>query len=128
MTFAAAALLALAVPRAEERQASAVAALTEPLTATAHPPLPRDPLALWLAPAEAPRRVPAALASFRAGAKLFTDARYAEALPLVSGPLPGTPLADYALYYRAMTELRLSRLDDARRTLEALAARPLSGT
>ena len=53
--------------------------------------------------------VPSAVAGFRTGARLFTEARYTDALPLVSGPLAGTPLADYAQSYRAMTELRLSR-------------------
>jgi soluble lytic murein transglycosylase len=128
LTLAAAAVLIIAVPRAEQRPVSpGVSALTEPLTATAHPPLPRDPLSLWLAPAEPARKPSAAMSGFRAGARLFGEARYAEALPLVSAPLRGSPLAAYALYYRALTELRLSRVDDARRSFDALAARTLEG-
>jgi soluble lytic murein transglycosylase len=122
------AALSIAAPRAAQQPApGGVSALTEPLTATAHPPLPRDPLALWLAPAESSHKPPKAMSSFRAGAKLFGEARYAEALPLVSAPLAGTPLAGYALFYRALTELRLSRVEDARRSLEVLASAPLTG-
>jgi soluble lytic murein transglycosylase len=127
LTLAAAAL-SVAAPRAEQQPTPAgVSAFTEPLLATAHPPLPRDPLALWLAPSESSRRPPAAVSSFRAGTRLFGEARYAEALPLVSASLAGTPLAGYAAYYRAVTELRLSRFDDARRSFDALASQPLAG-
>jgi soluble lytic murein transglycosylase len=119
--------LVAATPRAEQRPAPTVAAFTEPLTATAHPPLPRDPESLWLAPAETSRRPAPSLANFRAGAKLVSEAKYAQALPLVSASLAGTPLADYAAYYRALTELRLARIDEARRAFDALAARPLTG-
>ena len=119
--------LVVATPAAEQRPTANVAAFTEPLTATAHPPLPQDPGSLWLAPLQAPRRSTASIASFRAGAKLFGEAKYAQALPLVSASLAGTPLADYAAYYRALTELRLAHVEDAKRAFDALAARPLSG-
>lgn len=127
LVLGAAALAATAFPRAEQRSVSAQVPLAEPLTATAHPPLPRNPFDLWLAPVTPARRQPAAVASFTAGARLFTQARYAEALPLVSAPLADSPLADYAQYYKGLTELRLSRPDEARRTFTALAARPLAG-
>ena len=44
------AALGLAHLRADQQAVSAAAALAQPLTATPHPPLPRDPLRLWIAP------------------------------------------------------------------------------
>ena len=92
------------------------------LTATAHAPLPADPSLLWLAPVASTRPSPA-YASFSRGVRLHGQAQYADALPLVRTSLAKTPLADYGQYYTALTELRLSRIDEARARLEVLAAR-----
>ena len=91
----------------------AAALSLDALTATAHPPLPRDPSRLWLAPLASTRSSPA-YASFSRGVRLHGQAQYADALPLVRASLANTPLADYGQYYTALTELRLSRLDEAR--------------
>src|SRR3954464_10081418 len=105
---------------AEQRpQPPAAAVSLEALTATAHPALPRDAARLWLAPVPATRPSPA-LAGFSKGVRLHGQAQYAEALPLVRKPLANTPLADYGQYYTGLTELRLSRLDEARTVFEAL--------
>jgi soluble lytic murein transglycosylase len=117
---------ALAVPGAAQRPQVAPAALVEPLTATAHPPLPRDPFRLWLAPREG------SPASGRthgpsAGARLYAEARYTQALTLLKPRPSGSPLAVYTDYYRGLTQLRLSQFDEARRTFEALLATPVQG-
>jgi soluble lytic murein transglycosylase len=104
----------------------AAAVSLDALTATAHAPLPGDPSLLWLAPVASTRSSPA-YASFSRGVRLHGQAQYAEALPLVRTSLAKTPLADYGQYYTALTELRLSRIDEARARLEALVARGPQG-
>jgi soluble lytic murein transglycosylase len=116
----------LAAPRAEQRTDAPASVLTQPLTATAHPALPDDPFELWLAPTEA-RRAGPAVTRLKSGIRLLSEARYDEALPLVRAQLAGTPLADYAQYYTGVAELRLQRYDAARRTFDAMMARPLVG-
>ena len=111
-------------------------AITSRLSPTEHPPLPGHPSHFWLVPEHATARTVAArgssgdtpLARFARGVKLFEEADYAGALPLVSATaLASTPLADYARYYTGFTQLRLERLDDAARTFGALAERKLAG-
>ena len=106
----------------QQPQRPAAALSLDALTATAHPPLPREPSRLWLAPIARTRSSPA-YASFSRGVRLHGQAKYAAALPLVRASLANTPLADYGQYYTALTELRLSRLDEARARFAALAAR-----
>ncbi len=117
---------ALAVPGAAQRPQVAPATLVEPLTATAHPPLPRDPFRLWLAPragvhASKPTDGPAE------GARLYADAKYAQALTLLKPRAERGPLAAYTDYYRGLSQLRLSQFDEARRTFDALLATPIQG-
>src|SRR5215204_6459056 len=112
---------------AEQRpQAPAAAVSLDALTPTVHPPLPRDPSRLWLAPI-ASTRASTASAGFSRGVRLHGEARYAEALPLVRASLANTPLVEYGQYYTALTELRLSRLDEAQARFEGLAARAPQG-
>jgi soluble lytic murein transglycosylase len=128
LSVAIAALLASA-PRLAGQQGAPdpAASLRLPLTATAHPPLPNNPFELWLAPTDAARRSSPALTAFSTGVRLHAAARYTDALPLLGASLAGTPLDDYALYYRGLNQLRLSRLDEAQQTFAALLGRPLSG-
>jgi soluble lytic murein transglycosylase len=107
-------------------QAPAAAVSLDALTPTVHPPLPRDPSRLWLAPV-ASARASTASAGFSRGVRLHGEARYAEALPLVRASLANTPLVEYGQYYTALTELRLSRLDEAQARFEGLAARAPQG-
>jgi soluble lytic murein transglycosylase len=112
------------------RRASGVGSRLSP---TEHPPLPGQRSHFWLVPELAVARTAAArsetnLTRFARGVKLFTDGDYAGALPLVSAPaLASTPLADYATYYTGLTQLRLERFDEAKKTFDALAERKLTG-
>ena len=102
----------------------------EPLAATAHQPLPANTSDLWLVPSAADV-TPAALSPFKpliAGAAAFATGDYAGALPLVSQPaLAATELRDYAAYYTAASQLRLSRSADARARFHALRERKPQG-
>jgi soluble lytic murein transglycosylase len=117
---------ALAVPGAAQRPQVAPATLVEPLTATAHPPLPRDPFRLWLAPRQVRHESPRT-SSLTAGARLYGEAKYTQALRLLKPRSSDGLLAAYADYYRGLTQFRLSQLADARTTFEALVATPLQG-
>jgi hypothetical protein len=126
--LAAAACATLVVAPAPSAQSpSAADALTQPLTATLHPPIPPDPLELWLAPQETANRAAPALARFSAGIRLHAEEKYREALPLISGLPRTSPLADYATYYTGLTQARLSRFADAEATFASLLQRPLTG-
>jgi soluble lytic murein transglycosylase len=99
------------------------------LAPTEHPPLPRHRSQFWLVPESSVARTSAAsggdtpLRRFARGVKLFTEGDFTGALPLVSAPaLASTPLADYARFYTGVTQLRLQQLEDAEKTLAALAA------
>jgi soluble lytic murein transglycosylase len=100
------------------------------LSPTAHQPLPRTTSELWLVPS-AEEVSPRALAPFKAlidGAAAFDKGDYRAALPLVSQPaLASTDLRDYAAYYTAASQLRLSRSADARALFHALRERKPAG-
>ena len=98
------------------------------LSATAHPPVPRDLSAMWYAPAQGAAVSPA-LAGFVRGVKLLEDDNNAAAaLPLVSAPaLQSTPLADYARYYTGLALQRLERFDAAEAAFADVAARAIEG-
>jgi soluble lytic murein transglycosylase len=102
----------------------------EQLAPTAHPPLPRKTSDLWLVPAETPSTVRAAALyqPLAEGAKALQDGQNEKALALVTRPaLAASALADYALYYKAIAQLRLSRAGDARESFEALRKKDPAG-
>lgn len=99
------------------------AASSPQLLPTAHTPLPSSLDEMWLVPSEAERSAKAAAVyqPLARGVKQFREGNFAAALPLLRTPsLAKTPLAGYARYHAGVTELRLGRAADARRTLEAL--------
>jgi peptidoglycan lytic transglycosylase len=102
----------------------------EQLSTTSYQPLPRDSSELWLVPA-ADNMSPRALAPYKPlieGAAAFNAGDYAGALPLVSqSSLASTELRDYAAYYAAAAQLRLSRSADARVLFHALRERKPQG-
>jgi soluble lytic murein transglycosylase len=94
------------------------------LKATIHPRFSEDPSKLWMAPTNARRTT----SEFAAAVKLEVDGNFAKALPILSQPsLQQGTLGDYALYYQGFAEMRVGRLSDARRTLQALQAKPPIG-
>jgi soluble lytic murein transglycosylase len=100
------------------------------LTPTAHAALPEDPSDLWLVPPindrasrDYTRYEPLAEAVERHAA-----GEYTAALELAAKPaLAKTPLSGYAQYYVGLSQLRLLKTDDARRTFAELLARKPSG-
>jgi soluble lytic murein transglycosylase len=113
-------LLAVAsAPRAQQPAPSPVT-----LAPTNHPRLPRDVSRLWLAPE--PGRVTRTPAQneFITAVKLEVDGNFAKALPLFLQPaMRQGPLAHYAEYYTGLAQLRLGRLDEARRSFQALQSK-----
>src|SRR5262249_35053389 len=112
-----------ASPRAQQGAAPA-------LKPTTHPRLPADPSQLWLAPDAAAARLArtSPLTDFNAAVKLEVDNNFARALPTCTQPaVQQGALGDYAVYYQGLAELRLGRAADARRTFQALAAKPPVG-
>jgi soluble lytic murein transglycosylase len=126
VALAIASLSARAVQSSDPQEHAALAPPIR-LEVTSHPPLPDEPEALWFVPSGKPRPS-ALLVKFAEGVRAYEAGNFEAALPLVSAPaLAGTPLADYATYYKGLTLLRLSRLDDARQVLSTLKDRPLRG-
>jgi len=129
VTLAAAFIVCDAAPRAQQASATdpTIEAVLKP---TSHPRLPADPSQLWLAPdaaARAASRGPA-IAEFTQAVKLEVDNNFARALPILTQPaLHQGTLGHYAEYYQGLAELRLGRPAEARRTFQALAARPPIG-
>jgi soluble lytic murein transglycosylase len=100
------------------------------LTPTAHAALPDDPSDLWLVPTASDRasRDTARYEPLAEAVERYTEGEYEAALQLASRPaLAKTPLAGYAAYYTGLAQLRLLKTEEARRTLEQLAARKPSG-
>jgi soluble lytic murein transglycosylase len=126
LSFAAASFIVCSATEARQQDAASAATLVEPLTATVHPPLPRDPIHLWLVPTDTSRHG-SATTKLGAGARLFTEARYAQALTVLPSRAGDTQLAHYTQYYRGLAELRLSHFDQARRIFEDLQTQPLVG-
>ena len=98
------------------------------LSPTAHPPVPTDLSAMWLAPEQGAKLGPA-LTSFVRGVRLLEeDDRAAAALPLVSdGALSTTPVADYARFYTGLALIKLQRYAEAQGVLADLASRQIDG-
>ncbi len=100
------------------------------LTTTKHPPLPRHASELWLVPVEAPSTTRAAslYEPLAEAVDAIAKGQNERALTLLNRPaLAKSALADYVLYYRAVAQLRLARLPDARADFEALRKRELAG-
>jgi soluble lytic murein transglycosylase len=100
------------------------------LAPTVHPPLPQATTDLWLVPAESTSTTRAATLyqPLADAAAALDDGDNERALMLASrSSLSGTPLADYATYYKGLAQLRLSRAADARQTFDALSAKKPTG-
>ena len=93
------------------------------LTATAHPPVPVDASAVWLAPETVVSR-PSPLAR---GIADLAAGRAEAALPLLSQAPSNAALVPYQQYYRALALTRLDRRDEASRAWAALVASSPNG-
>ncbi len=94
------------------------------LAPTAHAPVSERASDLWLVPSggDPEAKTIALYKPLVEGVRQYQQGNYEAALPLVSNPsLASTPLAPYARYYQGLSQLRSSRVSDARATLDALA-------
>jgi soluble lytic murein transglycosylase len=104
--------------------------VTAQLGPTVHPPLPRSTSEYWLVPAESTStvRASALYQPLADGVRALQAGENDKALALVTRPaLASSALADYALYYTAIAQLRLARAADARGSFETLRKRNLAG-
>ena len=100
------------------------------LVPTVHPSIPSNPSDLWLVPGENERstRSIAMFEPFTTGLKRFQEGNYQSALTFFSNPaLAKTGLADYAAYYKGLTQLRLGQVAEARKTLGDVIDRKAPG-
>src|SRR4030095_6066964 len=84
------------------------------LAPTVHPAVPSRPTDFWYVPESFPRtgasRSESPAEKFARAARLVDGGEFAGAPPpLPAGDLSGTPLASYALYYRALALAGLNR-------------------
>jgi soluble lytic murein transglycosylase len=102
------------------------------LLPTVHPAIPSRPGEFWYVPESFPRaaegRAEAPAEKFARGARLIDRGDFAAGLPLVSAAdLTSTPLASYALYYRAVALAGLSRVTEAAELLDRLESGAAAG-
>jgi soluble lytic murein transglycosylase len=100
------------------------------LALTVHPPVSENVNELWLVPPDSPSatRAAAQYQPLAEGARALEKGELERALTLVTRPsLASTALADYALYYKGVVELKQGRAADARNTFDALRKRHPSG-
>ena len=92
---------------------------------TQHPALPASESDLWLVPAAADRtlRSSPAAQTLAAAVKLYDSGEYSAAQASLTRLQPPAALLDYVDYYKGVVQLRLNQYPEAKRTLEALAAR-----
>jgi soluble lytic murein transglycosylase len=100
------------------------------LLPTAHPAAPVSLDEAWYVPPPEERtaKATAAYAPLGQGIARYRRGEFAAALPLFANAgLQASALGNYARYYVGMTELRLGRHADARRTFESLVQRKPEG-
>jgi soluble lytic murein transglycosylase len=117
--------LAAALPAAGGRPAAQTS-----LAPTAHASLPSNASDLWLVPTgtDAVARGATQYRSLADASLRYAEGEYEAALRAASAPtLRNTTLAGYATYLVGLSQLRLSRTDEARRTLDALLASKPAG-
>ena len=97
------------------------------LAPTVHPAVPSRPTDFWYVPESFPRtgasRSESPAEKFARAARLVDGGEFAAALPLLTADdLSGTPLASYALYYRALALAGLNRIAEATELLRRIEA------
>lgn len=116
------ATLAVAVGHAQQgKTGGEVAQAVTVLTATPHPPMPRELTQIWLAPDRTAARS-ATNATISSAARLFAGGDYSKAIAAVSQQTAQQgPLALYATYYTGVSQLRLEKPADALKSFTAIA-------
>ena len=97
------------------------------LSPTVHPAIPSRSADFWYVPESFPRtavgRTESPAEKFARAARLVDGGEFAAALPLLTvADLAGTPLASYALYYRAIALAGLNRIAEAVELLDRIKA------
>jgi soluble lytic murein transglycosylase len=95
------------------------------LAPTVHPAVPSRPTDFWYVPESFPRtgagRSESPAEKFARAARLIDGGDFAAGLPLLTAAdLSGTPLASYALYYRALALAGLNRVGEAAEILDRI--------
>jgi soluble lytic murein transglycosylase len=94
---------------------------TQQLAPTAHPALPHNLEDYWFVPGPRDRAAGRAYGSLTSAAAAYAAGNFGAALTDASAAARvAGPLAQYALYYQGLAELRLSRTADAQRTFDAI--------
>jgi peptidoglycan lytic transglycosylase len=98
---------------------------TVKLAPTVHPAIPSRPTDFWYVPESFPRtgagRSESPSERFARAARLVDGGEFTTALPLLTpADLSGTPLASYALYYRALALAGLNRVAEATELLDRI--------
>ena len=131
--FLACALTSARAPLHAQDVSDDVASRAPRLAPTVHPPLPASPSQYWLVPDNGPMRAAAARpdspqARFGRAVRLIEERQLEAGQALIdTNALASTPLGDYALYYRAVAFMGLTRYSDAEAALNALEARQPQG-
>jgi soluble lytic murein transglycosylase len=101
----------------------------KPLGPTDHPTLPRNESDLWLVPSVADRtaRVTPAATTLAAAVKRYQAGDYAGALITLSRLPSSAALDDYVDYYTGLSQLRLRKYPDAKKTFTAIVDRKPPG-
>jgi soluble lytic murein transglycosylase len=96
---------------------------------TQHAALPASESDLWLVPAAADRtsRANPTAQTLAAAVKFYDSGEYSAAQAALSRLQPSPALLDYVDYYKGLVQLQLNQYPEARRILEALAARKPAG-
>jgi soluble lytic murein transglycosylase len=100
---------------------------TVKLAPTVHPAVPSRPADFWYVPESVPRtgtaRSESPAEKFARAARLIDGGDFAAGLPLLAASdLSSTPLASYALYYRAIALVGLNRIAEAAELLDRIQA------
>src|SRR5262249_2062782 len=97
------------------------------LAPTVHPAVPSRPTDFWYVPESFPRtsagRSESPAEKFARAVRLIDGGDFGGGLPLLTAAdLSGTPLASYALYYRALALAGLNRVGEASELLDRVQA------
>ena len=133
MVFLACALSSARVPLHAQDTADGATSRATRLAPTVHPPVPASPSQYWLVPDDPKTRAAVSRSDspesrFGRGVRLIDERQLEAGQALIdTNALAATPLGDYALYYRAVALMGLTRYSDAETLLHALEARRPQG-